>query len=64
MPVRGEMEGEPGRSCRPRDQTREPELTPRRDEQQREPDASQRAGKAGELGQRGGSRTKTAARAV
>jgi hypothetical protein len=62
--VRGQMEGERGRSRRPGGQTREPELTPRRDEQQREPDTSQWAGKAGELGQRGGSRTKTAARAV
>jgi hypothetical protein len=38
------MEGESGRSRRPRGETREPEFTPRRDEQQREPDTSERAG--------------------
>ena len=62
--VRSEVEAEQADARRPGDEAGEPELASRRDEQQRETEAAERAGKAGELGQRRGSRTNTAARAV
>ena len=62
--VGSEVEAEQARARRPGDEPGEPELAPRRDEQEREAEAAERTGEAGELGQRTGSRTNTAARAV
>ena len=63
-PVRREVGAEHAQAHRPGDETGEPELAARRHEQERETDTAERAGETGELGQRTGSRTKTAARAV
>ncbi len=63
-PVRREVGAEHAQAHRPGDETGEPELAARRHEQERETETAERAGETGELGQRTGSRTNTAARAV
>ena len=64
MTVRGEVEREPGSTGGPCDEPGQAQLPAGRDEQQRQPEAAERAGETRELGQGDGSRTNTAARAV
>ena len=64
MTVRGEVEREPDSAGRPRGEPAQAQLPAGRDEQERQPEAAERAGETGELGQGDGSRTNTAARAV
>ena len=68
VPVGSEREREPCRPCSPRRQAGEAQPPIGRGEQQREPEAADRAGDLREFGRsdthRAGSRTNTAARAV